>query len=327
MPGLPYRPSIDGLRAVAVLSVFVFHLNHDWLRGGFVGVDVFFVISGYLITSVLQRDFANGSTSLGAFYQRRIARLFPAFFAVALATVVGASFVFSSQELASTGANLVAAALSLTNVKLMFLEGYFETSADAQPFLHYWSLSVEEQFYLVFPGLLLLMRDSTKRRRITVLAVLGILSLTTSLLVTWAAPNWAFYLLPARAWELAAGALLAVALQGAPAPRLPSWFPALGLAGILISFFVIDGDSGFPGYQVLLPVAGTICLLWPAGGGATVATPGVERLLSHGLLVALGRRSYSLYLWHWRCSRWSTTGSSCGRHPLAWRSRWACPRS
>ncbi len=299
MPALTYRPSIDGLRAVAVLSVFVFHLNHDWLHGGFVGVDVFFVISGYLITSVLQNDFASGNAGLGAFYQRRIARLFPAFFAVALATVLGASLVFSAQEVASTGANLVAAALSLTNVKLMFLEGYFESSPDSQPFLHYWSLSVEEQFYLVFPALLLLLRGSTKRLRVTVLAGLGILSLTASLVLTWSAPTWAFYLLPTRAWELAAGAVLAVALQGSPAPRLPSWLPALGLTGILISFFLIDGDSGFPGYQVLLPVAGTLCLLWPVRAGATGAATGMERLLSHDLLVALGRRSYSLYLWHW----------------------------
>lgn len=147
-----YRPAIDGLRAVAVLAVLVFHLNSAWLPGGFVGVDVFFVISGYLITSILARDFEHGNFSLARFYQRRIARLLPAFFTVALATTLAAIALCMPRDLASTGVTLVATALSVANLKFMLLGTYFKISPDAQPFLHFWSLSVEEQFYLLFPS-------------------------------------------------------------------------------------------------------------------------------------------------------------------------------
>lgn len=148
---IKYRPDIDGLRAIAILSVFFFHLNHEWLPGGFVGVDIFFVISGFLITSILYHGCQTGQFSLSRFYQRRIARIFPAFFTVALATIFGASLIYTPQDFASAGANLFAACLSLANVKYMMQGSYFMISPDAQPFLHYWSLSVEEQFYLLFP--------------------------------------------------------------------------------------------------------------------------------------------------------------------------------
>src|ERR1039458_2468270 len=144
-----YRPAIDGLRAVAVLAVFLFHLNRGWLPGGFVGVDIFFVISGYLITSIIFRDCERNRFSFGRFYQRRIARLLPSFFTVALFTIVGASFIYSNQDLASAGATLAAAAASIANLKFMLQGNYFILSPDAQPFLHCWSLSVEEQFYLL----------------------------------------------------------------------------------------------------------------------------------------------------------------------------------
>ena len=149
-----YRPAIDGLRGVAVLAVFIFHLKRQWLPGGFVGVDVFFVISGFLITSILLREFEHNSFGLWKFYQRRIARLFPAFFTVALATLLGAFFIYSAQDLASCGANLVSTTLSVANLKYMWQGNYFTISPDAQPFLHYWSLSVEETLLskLAVPG-------------------------------------------------------------------------------------------------------------------------------------------------------------------------------
>jgi peptidoglycan/LPS O-acetylase OafA/YrhL len=151
---LVYRPAIDGIRALAVLSVFIFHLDNDWLPGGFVGVDVFFVISGFLITSILLNDLETGKPSYKRFYQRRIARIFPAYFVVTISTLLLALVFYTAQDKASAGAVAIAATLFLVNIKLMFQGNYFELSPDAQPYLHYWSLSVEEQFYLLYPLIL-----------------------------------------------------------------------------------------------------------------------------------------------------------------------------
>jgi peptidoglycan/LPS O-acetylase OafA/YrhL len=210
-----YRPAIDGLRAIAVLAVFFFHLDRAWLPGGFAGVDVFFVISGYLITSILQRDYErHQDLSFGRFYQRRIARLFPAFFTAALLTLAGAALIYSEQDLASAGINLAAVSLSVANLKFMLQGNYFTLSPDAQPYLHYWSLSVEEQFYLIFPALLLLLYRRAGRHRLAALGVLCAISLIACIAVTYTRPTWAFYLLPTRAWELLVGAVLAVISTG-----------------------------------------------------------------------------------------------------------------
>jgi peptidoglycan/LPS O-acetylase OafA/YrhL len=171
-----YRPAIDGLRALAVLSVFIFHLHHKWLPGGFVGVDVFFVISGYLITSIIFGDCQQNTFSLRKFYQRRIARILPAFLLVALATLLGASLIYGSQDLASSGANLAAATLSVANIKFMLQGNYFTISPDAQPFLHYWTLSVEEQFYMFFPLILLLLYKIARNRTTLVLIIMWVVS-------------------------------------------------------------------------------------------------------------------------------------------------------
>ncbi len=205
-----YRPEIDGLRAIAVLAVMLFHLNRRWLPGGFFGVDVFFVISGYLITSVILRDCHGGRFKFGRFYQRRIARLLPAFLAVALATVGGAALIYSPQDLATTGATLSAAAASVANLKFLLQGNYFALSPDSQPFLHCWSLSVEEQFYLLFPAAFLLLYRQSSRYRTQILAAFFGASLLCYVALTRGRPEWAFYLLPARAWELLAGAILAM---------------------------------------------------------------------------------------------------------------------
>ncbi len=298
MAALQYRPAIDGLRAIAVISVFIFHLNHSWLPGGFVGVDVFFVISGYLITSIILKDCEKGEFSLLRFYQRRIARIFPAFFTVAFATLLAASFIYSPQDYASAGANLVAAALSVANMKFMLQGNYFEISPDAQPFLHYWSLSVEEQFYLVFPLLFLLLFKYARKHLILILSILGLGSLIACLALTPAKPVWAFFLLPTRAWELFAGSLLAVMSlhpTSASSPSRHPWLPALGLLLVGLSFALIHEGAHFPGCLAILPVLGTLALLFPH----TAANGHVEKWLSAPLLVKLGRMSYSLYLWHW----------------------------
>lgn len=297
MPALRYRPAIDGLRAIAVLSVFIFHLNHRWLPGGFVGVDIFFVISGYLITSIILHDCEADSFSLLKFYQRRIARIFPAFFAVALATLVGARFIYTPQDYASAGANLTAASLSIANLKYMLQGSYFQISPDAQPFLHYWSLSVEEQFYLFFPLLFLLLFKYARNHLVIVLAILGSASLLACILLTPAKPVWAFYLLPTRAWELCAGSLLAVTAihPSVPPHARRSWIPVLGLLMVALSFVLLHEGPEFPGWRAILPVAGAVALISPSNA----ANGFVEKWLATPPLVGIGRMSYSLYLWHW----------------------------
>jgi len=299
MPSLTYRPAIDGLRAFAVLSVCIFHLNHRWMPGGFVGVDVFFVISGYLITSIIYKDCIAGDFSLARFYQRRIARIFPAFFTVALATMLGAWWIYSPQDLASAGANLAAASLSLANMKFMLQGNYFQISPDAQPFLHYWSLSVEEQFYMIYPLLFLLLFRHAKKYKPSVLGLAGIASLVACIILTHSRPVWAFYLLPTRAWELLAGGLLAVLtsgvrIPGGARPVTPA-ISAIGLLLIVASFFIIHEGPQFPGAWPILPVIGSVAVLLPQSlpGGIS------EKLLSTPPLVMIGKMSYSLYLWHW----------------------------
>lgn len=196
--GLAYWPEIDGLRTLAVLAVAVFHLNRAVLPGGFVGVDIFFVISGFLISAILIKDIDAGAFSIGRFYQRRISRIFPALILVILTTLAVASFVYSAQDLASLGINSAAAATSLINMKLMTQGSYFVLSADAQPLLHYWSLAVEEQFYIVFPLYLYAVTRHT-RRPLAITLVLAVLSFALCVALTPRYQPIAFYALPTRA--------------------------------------------------------------------------------------------------------------------------------
>jgi peptidoglycan/LPS O-acetylase OafA/YrhL len=294
-----YRPAIDGLRAIAVLAVFVFHLNRRWLPGGFVGVDVFFVISGYLITSILLREFEHDSFTLAKFYQRRIARLFPAFFTVALATLIGAVLIYSPENLASCGANLTAVTLSIANLKFMTQGNYFKLSPDAQPFLHFWSLSVEEQFYLLFPATLLFLYLKSHRHIPAILSALFAISFLACVALTRTKPVYAFYLLPTRAWELLAGSILANLHRNKPHRQTHRMIPLLGLTLIAASFFIIRESASFPGFEALLPVLGTVLLIGPSPVSNQNKTGHAERLLAFAPLVILGQMSYSLYLVHW----------------------------
>ncbi len=296
MSAIPYRTSIDGLRAFAILSVFIFHLNREWLPGGFVGVDVFFVISGFLITSIIYQECKEKRFSLSRFYQRRIARIFPAFFVVALVTLAAASKIYSPQDFASAGANLAAAALSVSNLKSMLQGGYFQLSDDALPYLHYWSLAVEEQYYLLFPLFFIGIFKFLRRQVTIVLAAVVLVSLVLGVVLTNLNPVWAFFLLPARAWELTAGGLLAIMLaDGRVAQnKFTAILPVAGLVLVCLSFLVVPDGPSFPGTWALLPVVGTLGIL-------TNTNPNhhIERFLSWLPLVAIGKVSYSLYLWHW----------------------------
>jgi peptidoglycan/LPS O-acetylase OafA/YrhL len=296
MPTITYRPGIDGLRALAILSVFIFHLNKDFLPGGFVGVDVFFVISGFLITGIIYRECKEGRFDLVRFYQRRIARIFPAFFVVAIATLIAASQIYSPQDLASAGANLVAAALSVANFKSMLQGGYFEVSEDALPYLHYWSLAVEEQYYLIFPVFFLGAYKFLRLRIIPILIIFSVLSLGASFIFMKVNPSWAFFLLPSRAWELIVGGVLAIfVLDGRlPRNRFTCSLPGAGFVLVMISFFVVPEGPSFPGAWALLPVIGTMGIL--SNGNSNHR---IEKILSWAPLVAIGKISFSLYLWHW----------------------------
>jgi peptidoglycan/LPS O-acetylase OafA/YrhL len=291
-----YRPAIDGLRTVAVVSVLLFHFDRQLLGGGFVGVDVFFVISGYLIGSVLLADIERGRFSLARFYQRRIARIFPAFATVIAVTLAFGWLIYSSLDFASLGANAAAAALSVINIKLLFQGNYFALSEDAQPILHYWTLAVEEQFYLTFPIYLYLI-TRLGRRPILINLWVGGVSFVACIAVTYFNPSYAFYLLPTRAWELLAGSSLALAewkgfQAGNRHAAIAAW---AGMVLLVMSFLGIRQNDQFPGWIAAFPVIGAVLVLTAMSNRDLL----LVRLLSHPVPVAVGKLSYSLYLWHW----------------------------
>lgn len=299
-----YCAYIDGLRAIAVISVLLFHFDKHLLSGGFVGVDVFFVISGYLIASIIISECENGKFSFSRFYQRRISRIFPVFFLVSLATLVTAYFLYTPQDFASAGAVAIAAALSVANLKFMLQGNYFQISPDAQPLLHFWSLSVEEQFYLVFPLIVYLVFriGMTRRSLLYILIAITVFSFAACVALTTKNPTWAFYLLPTRAWELLAGCILAAYHPDRRTgnQRLNSILSNIGLLTIISSFFIIHEGMLFPGFVAAMPVVGTVLLIGYAQNKKTIDQQSIsERFLSHPFLILIGKMSYSLYLWHW----------------------------
>ncbi len=295
---ITYRPDIDGLRAIAIGSVFLFHLQPAWMPGGFVGVDIFFVISGYLITSILMRDMRHGSIHLRTFYQRRISRLFPTMMIVVSAVLLAAWMLYTPQDFASAGINSVAALLSLANVKFFFQGDYFQLSPDSQPLLHFWSLSVEEQYYIFYPLLLMAL---ARFRTSTVGAVVAAISLFSFLacgLMTFANPKAAFYLLPFRAWELGLGGTIAIfahRFQGSLSDRVRPVLAVVGLSTLAASLLLFNEEMKFPGFAAALPVLGAAALL---SAGHSSDYPGRAALASMPM-VAIGKVSYTLYLWHW----------------------------
>lgn len=292
---LPYRRDIDGLRAVAVLSVVLYHFGVPGLAGGFVGVDVFFVISGFLIGGLLWREQeASGRIDLVRFYTRRLRRLAPAFVVMALATAVASWFILLPYEFREFGKQLIAATVYLSNVFFWREAGYFDAASEEKPLLHTWSLSVEEQFYILLPLILIVLFRWAPRLRLGLLWVIALASLEACLFMTPRDSISTFYLLHYRAWEFLAGVLLAIHMALGWRPMAPLAMSAMGLAMILFSLVGTDASAGFPGWQAMIPVFGTLLVL--AGGTQDHV---LTRWLSRPLPVGIGLISYSLYLWHW----------------------------
>jgi len=292
---LNYRPDIDGLRAVAVLSVLAFHLEWSRVPGGFVGVDVFFVISGYLISSIIFSEIAAERFSVIAFYERRIRRILPALFAMLAVSSLFAWLYLLPNELVNFSKSMLAATTSASNFYFWGHSGYFDLPI-TQPLLHTWSLAVEEQFYLTFPLFLLLVRWLAPRRLKLSVLLAFFVSFLASIYVVARTRETAFYMPYTRAWELLLGTILS--LKMAPVLRsawLRNVVAALGIALIIYSDLKLTQDSLFPGLGALAPCLGSAFLIWAGEGGSTL----VGTALSLRPVVFIGLISYSLYLWHW----------------------------
>ncbi|MDX2308697.1 MAG: acyltransferase family protein [Hyphomicrobium sp.] len=285
-----YIPAVDGLRAVAVLAVLLFHFEVNGFAGGFLGVDVFFVISGYVITRSIAKELSEGTFSLKGFYVRRIARLMPANLAMLAATLVCGYFVLSPDELERLGRVAILAAMSLSNFFFWMDAGYFDTGAAYKPLLHTWSLSVEEQFYLVWPLLLLFCLRFGRTAAMAVMLALGLAAVAASLFGGFAEET-VFFMMPFRVHQFAVGALLA--LSGA---RFAGWFASIalvvGLAALGVLFSLVDDKSGFILNSVAPALAAGLII-------TSAQSAAAERILASAPMLWIGRRSYSIYLVHW----------------------------
>ncbi|RNF30691.1 lipoprotein [Massilia aurea] len=305
---LAYRPDIDGLRAVAVLAVVLFHAFPTWLRGGFIGVDVFFVISGFLISSILLRELRQDAFSFAGFYARRVRRIFPALVVVLAACLAFGWLALFPDEYAQLGKHVVGGAGFAANFFYWAQIGYFDTAAETKPLLHLWSLGIEEQFYILWPVVLLL---AWKRRMnlLLVAAALGVVSFLVNVVGVIHHPSATFYSPASRAWEMLLGAGLACvharAAAGLPllpargaARRLPRLSPdQLAWTGVVLlgaGLASITRDHRFPGWPALLPAVGALLII-AAGPRAWFN----RMVLSNRLMVWVGLISYPLYLWHW----------------------------
>lgn len=295
MAAIKYRADIDGLRAIAVCSVLLFHAGFGFAPGGFVGVDVFFVISGYLITSIILSEVDRGQFSFLNFYERRIRRIAPALTVVVTVSIAIGWFVLTPYDYRHFGRSVIAAAAFYSNFYFESKTGYFAPAAETQPLLHTWSLGVEEQFYLLAPGFILLLARFRQLRNPLFMGVLG-LSFAISAYGVAEGRSSAFYLLPSRAFELMIGMALALGILP-PIRRigLRQAAGAGGLALIIIAVCFYSAEMAFPGAAALLPCLGAALLIQSGCAEDT----GTYRLLAVKPMVFVGKVSYSLYLWHW----------------------------
>ena len=287
-----YRPEIDGLRALAVIPVILFHAGFEIFGGGFVGVDIFFVISGYLITTILIEDLDNNQFSILNFYKRRARRILPALFFVIIICIPFSWAWMLPDQLLDFSQSLIAVSLFTSNILFWRESGYFDLASEEKPLLHTWSLAVEEQYYLLFPIFLILVWHLGKNR---VFWIIFILALISFLLSEWGSRTYSvanFYLAPTRAWELFTGSISAFIVQkkGIQKNNTLAFF---GLAAIILSIFIYDKNTPFPSAYTLIPVLGTMLLILYADKETFVA-----ELLSTRIIVGIGLISYSSYLWH-----------------------------
>lgn len=288
-----YRAEIDGLRALAVLPVILFHAGFSWFSGGYVGVDVFFVVSGYLITSILLKDLERDSFSIIQFYERRARRILPALFFVILCATPFAFFWMNPEQFELFSQSLVSITVFASNVLFWLKSGYFAPAAENNPLLHTWSLAVEEQFYLFFPIMLLFLWKAGRKVVISCIVILSLLSLVLAELGWRLEPSANFYLVFSRIWELGVGALCALALQN-NADRFNSrnGIAALGVVLITYSIIFYEETTPFPSFYTLVPVIGTALIILYAQNNT------VQRILANKILVGIGLISFSAYLWH-----------------------------
>lgn len=291
-----YRADIDGLRAIAVLPVVMFHANLG-VPGGFVGVDIFFVISGFLITRIIFDEMASGTFRYVDFYERRLRRLLPAAFFVFFLTTIYALVALTPFDMVSYGRSLASASIYLANFNFYWDTGYFLDDSTTIPLLHMWSLAVEEQFYIVVPVLLaLLIRFAPRKWILPLLIGMTVLGFALCIVLTDYRQMAAYFLLPGRAWELGVGGVLA--LLGTGWVRTRAMAEAMTLTGfglIFASLWIIDETSAFPGWIAILPVSGAALLLAAGHHPGTIA----NRVLGAKPLLFFGKISYSLYLVHW----------------------------
>jgi len=305
-----YRPDIDGLRTVAVISVLLFHIDFSWMPGGYTGVDVFFVISGFLITQIISRDIEHGAFSLGGFYVRRIRRILPVFYTVAIVTLILGIILLLPDDLYALLSSIRYAVMFAANRYFSASQGYFDISADEKPMLHIWSLSIEEQYYFVWPLLLFvlyrivneLFKNNEQLGRRVALTFISSLTMVGFLLAQRAlvenlGVTELYFSFQARFGELMIGSLVALL----PLYRNEALLRILTYAGgvlILVGIFLLDKDSIFPGYNALLPCLGAAFIIY-AGQGTKGQVTWLHRALSRPVMVRVGLLSYSLYLWHW----------------------------
>ncbi len=293
---LTYREDIDGLRAISVLAVVFNHAGIALFPGGYIGVDIFFVISGYLITSIILREILTADFSIIRFYERRLRRILPALFITIAFTLAVSAIMYDAEKFKEFGKSVIATTLFASNINFWRESGYFEAPSQLKPLLHTWSLAVEEQFYIFFPLLMFLLYRYARKIAPTLLFGITILSLAFAIVTVSKDPSAAFYLAHLRAWELLVGAFLALNIIPENAGKKYSdSISILGFVLVLVPVFLYTSNTKFPGLSALPPVLGAAFIIFSGANNKTL----IGKFLSLPPLVFIGKISYSLYLWHW----------------------------
>ena len=293
---MKYKPELDGLRSIAVLSVLLYHFGVPGVKGGYVGVDIFFVLSGFLISSKIFESVRQGEFSYLGFYSARIKRLFPAYLAMLFVCSIASYLILLPTDYKNYGQSVLASSLYASNILFFMEAGYFDVASHLKPLLHTWSLSIEEQFYILFPPLAILFYGAFGSKDRILWCLIGLASLVAAILYMSKDQSAVFYLLPFRAWELLLGVAIAAYREKAIFGGGTRNFLAFtGMAGVLLPAFLYDKSTPFPGVAAMLPTFGTAAIIVSVLSGDSV----IKRLLVKSPMVYIGKLSYSLYLWHW----------------------------